>query len=718
MSPTRFIVSPAGRRGATSQLRVMALSLWVLLFGSGCPLELPGGGFLPPEGGPASGAAPTLSLQKLEFGDLYPTPETTDPHRLGVRIDWIPAPTTETIWGHEIQRWNSFTGVWIPYEWTWFFLHPHNYWEDSELRGAQAFRVRTTYVRISADGSGWPVIEWANSAWSTTELVTIAPREDLKVILGWDWDLDGTLEGEDIEIALGACAPGCNLLLVPGTYENVNIELGDFPEGIAIYGAGRGVTILRSRVFQSNPWEPVLLLGEHDFPGHDFPGPIFQDFTIQGQRDEQPFTGYIDSDARGGLITAMHSGNYVNDGGLIQYIGVEDIIGIGIGITRARNWTVRHNVIENIGCYMRADQAEAPTALRCGEALVEATGMPLCSGENPDTPCKWSDGLDWPSDDGMRDAEHSNLSAESTTPGVKATGFGILVGRFSDDALIEDNYVTATSKIALEALVAVSVIFRRNVAEYSRAGIVMNGDARLITFSENIARYNGLPGLEDETLGDGFACGSGRDAIWEGNISHSNARAGFALNCSGGVPGGNTHLLRTSQGAPNVALANCLTTTQQTADVRVGAGSPSSTPPSATQNIVIDGLIVEGGNCKYALTVGPSSDVTVSDVNLQSGTTAVFNLDRVNALDANATSSVSGATVWVAEGDTAEEVVYFDVGGAFMHDMAVIDIAYDERHLGTFTQPFKFSDGTYANGDQNISYCPENPTLPGCPDEP
>jgi hypothetical protein len=262
------------------------------------------------------------------------------------------------------------------------------------------------------------------------------------------------------------------------------------------------------------------------------------------------------------------------------------------------------------------------------------------------------------------------------------------------------------------------VTFRRNVGEYSRAGIVMNGDARVVIFSENIARYNGLPGLEDETLGDGFACGSGRDAIWEGNVSHSNARSGFALNCSGGVPGGSTDLVRTSQGAPNVALANCLTTTQLMADVTVGAGSPSSTPPSATQDIIVDGLIVEGGNCKYALTVGPSSYVTVSDVNLQSGTTAVFNLDRVNALDANATASVSGATVWVADGDTAEEVAYFDVGGAFMHDMAVIDITYDQRHLGTFTQPFKFSDGTYANGDQNISYCPQNPTLPGCPNEP
>ena len=51
MSLVPSIASPADRRGETSGLGALALCLWVLLFGSACPIDLPGEVPFPPEGG-------------------------------------------------------------------------------------------------------------------------------------------------------------------------------------------------------------------------------------------------------------------------------------------------------------------------------------------------------------------------------------------------------------------------------------------------------------------------------------------------------------------------------------------------------------------------------------------------------------------------------------------------------------------------------------------
>ena len=262
-------------------------SVQCAVFGGAVLRDLPGfflaknAGALPacPFASPAvPPAAPVVALEGLVFGDLDPTPSTTDPHRLGFRINWVDAPSSVPIWGHIIQRWNPFTGEWINYA-TPDIVNDPDSWEDSDLRGELFFRVLTVYEL--------PWGEHFFSDWSTTEQITVAPRPNLKVVLGLDWDLDGTLEGEDIETALSYCHPGCNLLLAAGTYENVNLVIGDFPDGFALYGVGMGKTILRSALFPVDQVETILRLGPHDFSW-----PVFQDFTIQGRRDDQPFPGF------------------------------------------------------------------------------------------------------------------------------------------------------------------------------------------------------------------------------------------------------------------------------------------------------------------------------------------------------------------------------------------------------------------------------------------
>lgn len=670
----------------------------------------------------AAAGPPAVSLEVVEYGDMNPTPASSDPHRLGVRINWTPTPTQHTIWGHDVQQWNPFTSQWIDYASTWVYVHPWNYWEDPDLRGQLAFRVRTRYLLSNTNPfTGQTSYYWGFSNWSATEVVTVAPRQDLKVTLGWDWDLDGVLEGEDIETALGYCYPGCNLLLFPGTYQDVNLELGDFPDGLAIYGAGRDATVLRSRVFMSNPWEPVVLLGQHDFTD-----PVFQDFTIEGRRGDQPFTGYINSDERSGFATHLDDGGS-KTGGVVQYLGVRDVIGAGIHLRRAQNWTVRKNVVENVGCYMRDDVPAAPAALRCGENLVEGPGMPLCSGANPVTPCKWSGGVfvpGGPNEGAMQDAE---LPPTGTglgyAPGVKATGFGIFTDYLVDGSVVEDNYVTSASKIAIEGYSSANVTFARNIAEYSRAGITMNGNAaiggaRRIDIVDNVSRHNGLPGLESKAFGDGFECGWGRELTFKGNLAHDNARGGFQVGCIATSGAFVSHLVRNDQGVPNRSFDNCQTTTAVAEDLKIGHGGLDASPPWAAPPSLVDGFVSSGGLCLYGITAAVSADISIRDVDVQSGTKAVFNLDRLNALSPAGRTTIENATVWAAAGQSPQAEVFFDVNGNAMHDVAVIDVSYGAGHAGTFQQPYEFSDPTYVNGDQDISYCPEDDTLPGCPNEP
>jgi hypothetical protein len=106
------------------------------------------------------------------------------------------------------------------------------------------------------------------------------PYPLLPVVTVVDSNSDDVLDQDDIDDAMTSCGSGCNLYFPAGVYLDVRIEIESFPNGFAMYGNGRGNTILRGPVFTTvDRNDPYRERCTH--------GVVIQDLSVDGRKLDQ-----------------------------------------------------------------------------------------------------------------------------------------------------------------------------------------------------------------------------------------------------------------------------------------------------------------------------------------------------------------------------------------------------------------------------------------------
>jgi len=583
------------------------------------------------------------------------------------------------------------------------------------------YRVRTTMTSSRS------------SNWSPVVAARVAPRQDLPIVVAADSNANG-LDGADIEAALLACGAGCNLLLEAGTYNDVKIQIGHYPDGFALYGQQEaGATVLRAPLFlvPNARWEAVILLRATHFTN-----PIFQDFTIQGRRKDQVHnTGAGDFVYNDGIATApgvqypgawsptpdsglnSNNNNTINaikDGGVIHHVNIFDVFGAGIRINSFKNLTVRDNIIVNIGCYHPPATIEDTARSATYERGVDYEGDPalLCGTET---------GL--PGNGGWDDAPDGD---GAYTPGVKGMGFGIQVFNGVEGLMVRDNYLEGAVKHGLETYSGGydcglnDVTIMDNVANKNRSGFVANGGCD-IRFIGNTAMNSGFSGLEFKTVahGTGFGCGGGGlGNQWIDNVAMNNAQSGFNITCIGiGEKIDATHVSDILV-AGNRSDNNCQRTQsyQWSVDTAISGGGYISSGYT-----VIDHTINGAAQCHTAFEVTQLSDIAVDHLdisydNVTGGPVyADIGLYILQMVGANRTSgsSISNLSIATGEFDLPEGILFNFV--PFTYNLpsgnvswTISDITVDDLTVtgpGAIINAASFNAG-YSNGDNNVIFVP------------
>ncbi len=310
--------------------------------------------------------------------------------------------------------------------------------------------------------------------------------EPKRIVEVADENRDGRYTGQDIELALVRCRPGCLLRVGAHTYDDVAIVIDkQFSEGLEIIGAGTGQTVFRS---------PVPVQAPVFWVRGGQSGVVFRDFTLDGRKTEQTNAAKI-SDSVG--IRVSNPSLTPSDDGRIESVSIGHFLTAGILIRDGRRWHIKNNHIEDIGCHTSQ-------------------------------PCPRMPGKD----------------ANRYVKGRRTTAFGVILTSVgASGAIVEGNRIANITKIGIEAYtnygklgssdrVRDVQILRNRVSGAVNVGITSNGGVGIDIIGNEVWDTGGM-GLTGNG-GAGISCGgaSERIVIAE-NIVHDTDGAGIRANCQG-----------------------------------------------------------------------------------------------------------------------------------------------------------------------------------------
>jgi len=544
---------------------------------------------------------------------------------------------------------------------------------DRPPRGANVdYRGRT--LRQSSAGV-------QTSLWSSTSSTTIVPLQGVPVVRAVDAEPDGDLDNDDLEAALATCygLGGCNLVLEDATYAEVELKIGEHNDynpatepvyeqlarGFALVGQGAGKSILTGKVYPTDekPRGTILL------DAVPFDGWIFQGFTLQGRKRDQPAPRPgIDFGLNSGFLTAPPPGynlpgyntapyipnhnntpRYQKRNLLIHDLEIRDYLGSGIAAMHVANPRVMDNVIENIGCHHACEAHPGPGgAWVCDVPFV---GLPE---QDAETLCG--------SNLGQAGLDGWNASfPTSNVPGTKASGFGI--GFFGGivGGLISGNVIKYATKQGIElygpqiACDTDGVTVRGNEVHHSTTGFASNGSCNS-TFIDNLAESSGLPGQGyTAALGRGFVCGArGENNRWLANTARFSNSSGYALGCWGEDDDDDGSYVANVLMDGNRSAANCMGISAGQGGADLAMGNNVSTRGFTITNHTIEHV----SRCEAGMGVNYLQDVTVSSLDIDASRHSsilagaeVFN--RVVSLD-RVTDSTFTVDLQIADYDIAQ----------------------------------------------------------------
>jgi len=552
---------------------------------------------------------------------------------------------------------------------------------DSPTRGAEvAYRGRTQGPSASSDWSAssseiivplqeLPVVH-AIDAEPDGDL----DEDDLKAALAACYALGGCNlvleEGvyTDVEIKIGA--HDTDLDGIPNTVEGYGDTDGDgvpdfndtdsdndgvpdsaggdgpyteLANGFALVGQGASKSVVQGKVYPvDDDWRATILLDAVPFDGW-----IFQGFTLQGRKNDQlppnpaipPVPGVsegtpaVSAGFHNGILSAPPPGynlegynsppwipnvngipGYVKQNLLIHHLVVRDYVRQGISVLGVHNPQILDNVIENIGCHHACEnQINQANKWVCDEPFV---GVPE---QDPETLC----GVNL----GQAGIEAWNASfPQSTVPGTKTTGFGIVFSGGITGGLIAGNTVRFATKHGIElygpqvTCATDGVTVQNNEVYDSATGYANNGGCNS-NFIGNLAESCGLPGQGYTTaLGSGFICGGrGENSQWLDNISRFNNSAGYRLGCWG-APDEDGDLVANVIIDGNLSVGNC-----RGVGVAQGASDLAMANSQAPRGFTITNhTIVQASQCMAGISVIKLQDVTVSGLSVDASHDPTF----------------------------------------------------------------------------------------------
>ena len=494
----------------------------------------------------------------------------------------------------------------------------------------------------------------------------------------------------DIEAALEACWPGCNLLFLAGVYDGVAFKIDDFPDGFAMFGYRDGddedETLLRSPLFEDTgrAWQPLVALGS---AAPD--GVVVQDLTLDGRKHEQrPPLNSAGELMRypAHLLTGFWGrDNGDRADGIIRRIEVRDFIGAGISIGNAPRWRIEDTVVAGIGC----NQLSEP----CGDRSSQ--------------PGSW-DELD-----------------EQGPPGNKVSGIGIVVLNGSDDALVARNQLERGTKFGIEVYgdpcidassgAESTVATRRvhvvdNTVWYSRTGITVNGGCDHLIERNRVYRSFAAAVPSTSVYGAGFECGYGAGTTWRGNWALWNQGSGFALSCP--YAGGLVF-------EDNRSIGNCLHSSGlgHRSDLSV-LGGDAGDGIEQSDGLWISNFISRSSQCYAPIVLSRRSGVTITDSQIDGGWMYGVKLSEVNDVVVERTTITS--THAPGDGDIGILLDSYQDNPANNPSDGMRDVYLraSTRIVG-FDSPVVFEAPLeHADGD-DVSWCVEDgASLAGCREAP
>jgi len=304
--------------------------------------------------------------------------------------------------------------------------------------GVYAYRAQSLFPDPAEPAEG------AWSDWSTPAEFTLPPQcaggenppgneaeGSLQTVRIDDLDGNGRFTGADVWIALQRCSKlgGCVLEALPVTYDDVAINLygqGDnrpcilfstlvcepmptFPKGLVIQVHG-SATVFRSPIWRT-PYKPSAIFEFWHAPGVQL---RFRNFVVDGRKGEQPdpTVGVNDENIwrhRGIDVTNYfgpdHRMRYPD--GCVHNVTARNLFLSGIEVDHTKNWRIEYNRVEDIGCWKGLTE--------CPRLRIPDTSPPPAWGCNGDV----------------------------------VTGYGLVVGNYSDDTHVTQNSITRASKYGM-----------------------------------------------------------------------------------------------------------------------------------------------------------------------------------------------------------------------------------------------------------------------------
>jgi hypothetical protein len=498
-------------------------------------------------------------------------------------------------------------------------------------------------------------------------------------------DRDG-LDQADIDAALEACRPGCNLLFLAARYERVAIEIGAFPDGIALFGYrdadAQDETVLRAPLFQRpEDWKPVIQV--RGTAPHSL---VIQDLTLDGRKAEQrpPMIGTVPD------LTAVNRGagiwtrdNGYRWSGVIRRVEARHFASSGISTGFSPSWRITDNAVVGIGC----DQVAEP----CGRLGSDPTSWDRLPDQSPNP------------------------------PGTKFAAIGIVVQNGSNDTLVARNTVFGATKFGIEVYGAPCVnavtgasdpyATRRvhledNTVWSSRDGITINGGCDHVVARNHVygSFANGvMPGA---AFGMGFKCGEGAGTTWRDNVAAWNRGSGYGLSCnaSGGL---------VFEG--NLSVDNCRGNagTGASSDLRVQGGLAGDGIPQP-EGLRIAGFTTSSPSCYAAIDISRRTGVTLSDSTIEGGYRYGILLQETNDVviertTVRSTSAAGGRDVGIFFNRYQDNPLQRPVD-----PMSDVYVRASTSLVG-FAEPVVFEAPlAHADGD-DVAWCIEEPVPPpGC----
>jgi hypothetical protein len=465
----------------------------------------------------------------------------------------------------------------------------------------------------------------------------------------------GVYDQSDIDAALASCAPGCELRFLPQVYENVAIDVGAFPQGLALVGAGQGATVLRAPLYGvTGPWDYLIDI-RVDAPD----GLQIRNLTLDGRKGEQlPPPDDDCGTAYAQFIRqtyAIHVGNAPGsrDDGVIACVEIRDFLSISVLLVAATGWAVEGNWIHDIGCH------------------------------DVDQPC----GPEWAA------------WGCQIQPLRRTNGYGIYLATGVHDTTVAENFIEGLTKFAIVLEEGgpppptadcdtpgypKDNLVRNNTMRSCANGVAINGACRT-TVENNTVEDSIETGAEDIFVGFAYVCAAGgcQETLLVSNLAQGNQAGGFLVLGEGrvGLDG-------------NLSGNNCVGTTVNVGDIDLAGGY------YAFDVVVKDHIALAPTNCFAGVHVHGFEGATITGGTIPGGDP--FGI-RIN----------SSRNV-VVEDVQVEAGVGAQIGMGFGPGLENVYVQSTAAFIG-FPQELEFEFGGLDDGD-SVAYCRLEglPPLPQC----